>query len=89
MSIYKFKAVAVANIEASSGGRFIYVDLDMDTPQARDAFLKLAGDTRLNELGEWMAELGYEIKEVETVNCDITDYTMRQGEMGNPDRSRS
>ena len=71
MSIYKFKAVAVSNIDASSGGRFIYVDLDMDTPQARDAFLKLAGDTRGDELTMWMAELGYTINEIETVDCHV------------------
>jgi len=71
MSIYKFKAVAVTNIDASSGGRWIYVDLDMDTPQARDAFLKLAGDTRGDELTLWMAELGYNISEIETVDCHV------------------
>jgi hypothetical protein len=25
----------------------------------------MAGDTRLNELGEWMAELGYNISEID------------------------
>ena len=65
MSSYKFRAMAVENIDASSGGRFIYVTLDMDTPQAKAAFLTLAGDTRLNELDEWMAELGYNIAEIE------------------------
>jgi hypothetical protein len=47
------------------GGRSINVELDMDTPQAKAAFLTLAGDCRLNELGEWMEELGYNIAEIE------------------------
>jgi hypothetical protein len=37
----------------------------MDTPQAKAAFLTLAGDCRLNELGEWMEELGYTIAEID------------------------
>ena len=71
MSTYKFRAVAVNNIDASATGRCIYVELDMDTPQAKHAFLTLAGDTRGNELGEWMAELGYTISEIETVDCHV------------------
>lgn len=67
MSAYKFRAVAVTDIESSSAGRFVYVTLDMDTPQAKQAFMSLAGDTRGNELGEWMAELGYTIAEIEEV----------------------
>lgn len=63
MSKYKFRAGEVTSIEASQGGRWIYVEMDMDTPQAKHAFLTLAGDTRLNELAEWMAELGYTITE--------------------------
>lgn len=66
MSKYKFKALEVTSIEASQGGRWVYVELDLDTPKAKDAFLTLAGDCRGNELGEWMAELGYEITEIET-----------------------
>jgi len=65
MSTYKFKAMAVTDIEPSYGGSHINVELDMDTPQAKAAFLNLAGDTRGNELGEWMAELGYNIAEIE------------------------
>lgn len=65
MSLYKFKATAVTDIEASSGGRFIYVELDMNSPQAKSAFLTLAGDCRGNELGEWMEELGYTIEEID------------------------
>ena len=64
MSSYKFRAAAVNNIDCGYG-RWIHVELDMDTPQAKAAFLTLAGDTRLNELGEWMAELGYNISEIE------------------------
>ena len=86
MSAYKFRAIAVNNIDVHGGGRNINVELDMDTPQAKAAFLTLAGDTRLNELAEWMLELGYTITEIEEES--ITDYTMRQGEMGNPDRSK-
>jgi hypothetical protein len=71
MNTYKFRASCVTNIDASASGRFIYVELDMDTPQAKHAFLTLAGDTRGNELGEWMAELGYTIKEIETVDCHV------------------
>ncbi len=63
---YKFKALEVTSIEASQGGRWVYVELDLDTPKAKDAFLKLAGDTRNNELALWMAELGYTIAEIET-----------------------
>ena len=69
MSLYKFKAIAVSDIEPSSGGRFIYVELDMDTPQAKAAFLNLAGDCRGNELTLWMAELGYTINEIEEVSA--------------------
>ena len=65
MSTYKFKAMAVTDIEPSYGGSHINVELDMDTPQTKHAFLLLAGDTRGNELGEWMAELGYNIAEIE------------------------
>ena len=65
MSAYKFRAIAVSNIDVHGGGRSINVELDMDTPQAKAAFLNLAGDTRGNELGEWMAELGYNIAEIE------------------------
>jgi hypothetical protein len=71
MSAYKFKADAIINVDASASGRFINVELDLTTPQAKHAFLLLAGDTRGNELGEWMAELGYEIKEIETVDCHV------------------
>lgn len=67
MSKYKFKALEVTSIEASQGGRWVYVELDMDTPKAKDAFLTLAGDTRGNELALWMAELGYTITEIEEV----------------------
>lgn len=66
MSKYKFKALEVTSIEASQGGRWVYVELDLDTPKAKDAFMTIAGDCRGNELGEWMAELGYEITEIET-----------------------
>lgn len=66
MSKYKFKAMEVTSIEASNAGR-IYVEMDLNTPQAKDAFLLLAGDTRGNELALWMAELGYEITEIEEV----------------------
>ena len=65
MSAYKFRALAVTDIEPSSSGRLLYVELDMDTPQAKHAFLTLAGDTRGDELGLWMAELGYTITEIE------------------------
>lgn len=71
MSNYKFRAACVTNIDASATGRLIYVELDMDTPQAKDAFLTLAGDTRGGELGLWMAELGYTISEIETVDCHV------------------
>jgi hypothetical protein len=67
MSNYKFRAVAINNVDVHGGGRSINIELDMDTPQARAAFITLAGDCRLNELGEWMAELGYEIKEIEEI----------------------
>ena len=65
MSKYKFRAMAVTEVEAMSNGHGVYVELDIDTPQAKHAFILLAGDTRGNELGEWMAELGYNIAEIE------------------------
>ena len=65
MSKYKFRAMAVTEVEAMSNGQGVYVELDIDTPQAKHAFILLAGDTRGNELGEWMAELGYNIAEIE------------------------
>ena len=71
MSTYKFRASCVTNIDASASGRCIYIELDMDTPQAKHAFLLLAGDTRGDELGLWMAELGYTISEIETVDCHV------------------
>ena len=71
MSNYKFRAVAINNVDVHGGGRSINVELDMDTPQAKHAFLTLAGDTRGDELGLWMAELGYTISEIETVDCHV------------------
>ncbi len=65
MSAYKFKADAIVNVDASYGGKYINVELDLTTPQAKAAFLNLAGDTRGNELGDWMEELGYNITEIE------------------------
>jgi hypothetical protein len=70
MSKYKFRADELSNAYASQGGRWIYVEMDMTTPQAKDAFLTLAGDTRGDELTLWMAELGYTITEIETIDCD-------------------
>lgn len=69
MSIYKLRATAITDVEPSAGGRCIYVELDLDTPQAKAAFLALAGDTRGDELTLWMAELGYSITELETVQA--------------------
>ena len=63
MSDYKFRALSVINIDIL--GRSLEVRMDMDTPQAKHAFMTLAEDCRLNELGEWMAELGYTITEIE------------------------
>jgi hypothetical protein len=71
MSTYKFRAIAVTDIDAGNGGRFINVELDLDTPQAKSAFLTLVGDCRANELELWMAELGYSISEIETVDCHV------------------
>lgn len=65
MSKYKFKAMEVTGVEKAE--RCLNVILDMDTPQAKHAFMTLAGDCRLNELGEWMAELGYTITEIEDI----------------------
>jgi hypothetical protein len=87
MSEYRFRAEAVTDIEPFSGGRCLIVKLDMTTPQAKEAFLNLAGDCRGSELSDWMFEMGYHLTEVDP-GPDITDYTMRQGEMGSPDRSR-
>jgi hypothetical protein len=67
MSKYKFRAEEVTSIYPSQGGRWVYVELDMSTPQAKDAFLTLAGDTRGDELTLWMAEFGYTITEIEEV----------------------
>lgn len=86
MSKYEFKCDEVTSIMSTRNIYGVFVAMDMTTPQAKAAFLALAGDTRLNELAEWMAELGYTITEVEEES--ITDYTMRQGELGNPDRSK-
>ena len=69
MSIYKFRAEAISDIEPCNGGRAIFVKLDLTTPQAKAAFMALAGDTRLNELGEWMEELGYTIAEIDHVEA--------------------
>ena len=65
MSSYKFRAIAVTDIDAGNGGRFINVELDMDTPQTKGAFLTIAGDCRGQELELWMAELGYSITQIE------------------------
>ena len=89
MSAYKFRAIAVNNIDVHGGGRSINVELDMDTPQAKAAFLTLAGDCRGSELSDWIFELGYHLTEIDPGPSDITDYTMRQGEMGSPDRRES
>ena len=66
MSKYKFRADEAISIYASMGARCIMVELDMTTPQTKEAFLALAGGCRLNELGDWMEELGYTIKEIES-----------------------
>ena len=65
MSEYKFRAEAITDVEPSSGGRYIYVKMDMNTPQAKEAFLNLAGDCRGDELTLWMYELGYTIEEID------------------------
>lgn len=65
MSKYKFRAIAVTDIDAGHGGHFINVELDMDTPQAKAAFLNLAGDCRGDELSEWIFELGYHLTEID------------------------
>jgi len=88
VSKYKFTAEAITDVEPSSGGRAIYVELDLTTPQAKAAFLNLAGDCRGSELTDWIFELGYHLTDIDPGPTDITDYTMRQGELGNPDRSR-
>ena len=64
MSKYKFTAEAITDVEPSSGGRAIYVELDLTTPQAKAAFLNLAGDCRGSELFDWMYEMGYNIHEI-------------------------
>lgn len=73
MSKYKFKALEVSSIEASSGGRWVYVELELDTPKVKEAFLTIAGDCRGNELNEWMEELGYTIEEIshEPINREV------------------
>ena len=64
MSKYKFRADEV-HVSTLFGRHLpLSVEVEMDTPQAKHAFLTLAGDTRLNELGEWMEELGYTIQEI-------------------------
>ena len=88
MSKYEFKCDEVISIMSTRSIYGLFVSMDMTTPQAKDAFLNLAGDTRGTELDEWMAELGYTIAEIDPNPTDITDYTMRQGELGNPDRSQ-
>jgi len=65
MSKYKFRAIAVTDLDAGYGGRFINVELDMDTPHTKEAFLTLAGDCRGTELSDWIFELGYTITEID------------------------
>ena len=64
MSKYEFKCDEVISIMSTRSTYGLFVSMDMTTPQAKDAFLKLAGDTRGTELDEWMAELGYTIAEI-------------------------
>lgn len=69
MSTYKFRAEAITDVEPCNGGRAIAVELDLTTPQAKEAFLTLAGDCRGDELGDWMEELGYTIAEIDPVEA--------------------
>ena len=65
MSKYKFRAEAITDVEPCNGGRSISVELDLTTPQAKEAFINLAGDCRGDELTLWMYELGYGLTEIE------------------------
>ena len=65
MSKYEFSACEITRI-ATLKNDSLRIEVDMNTPQAKAAFMTLAGDCRLNELGEWMLELGYNISEVES-----------------------
>ena len=65
MSKYTIKCDEVTSILTTRNTYDIHVEVDMTTPQAKAAFLLLAGDTRGTELDEWMAELGYTITEIE------------------------
>ncbi len=65
MSKYEFKCEEVTSIMTTRNTYSIFIAVDMTTPQAKEAFLTLAGDTRGTELEEWMAELGYTITEID------------------------
>ncbi len=65
MSKYEFKCEEVTSIMTTRNTYTVFIAVDMTTPQAKEAFLTLAGDTRGTELEEWMAELGYTITEID------------------------
>jgi hypothetical protein len=65
VSKYEFKCEEVTSIMTTRNTYSIFIAVDMTTPQAKEAFLTLAGDTRGTELEEWMAELGYTITEID------------------------
>jgi hypothetical protein len=64
VSKYEFKVEEVTSIMTTRNTYTIFIAVDMTTPQAKEAFLTLAGDTRGTELTDWMAELGYTITEI-------------------------
>jgi hypothetical protein len=63
VSKYEFKAEEVTSIMTTRNTYTVFISVDMTTPQVKEAFLTLAGDTRGTELKDWMAELGYTITE--------------------------
>jgi hypothetical protein len=65
VSKYEFKCEEVTSIMTTRNTYTVFIAVDMTTPQAKEAFLTLAGDTRGTELEEWMAELGYTITEID------------------------
>lgn len=63
MSKYKFRADE-ATINSDRGAYSLNVELEMDTPQLKDAFLTIFDDAPVAELNSWLSDLGYTLEEI-------------------------
>lgn len=63
MSKFRFRADE-ARIDTARGTYSLYVDLEMDTPQLKEAFLTIFDDAPVTELNSWLADIGYTVEKI-------------------------